>query len=463
MGLTIEVRFLLGGFAASDGHDETPPEWPPSPARLFSALLAACEGDHADALRWLEEQPLPVIHAADPGRAELHPQWLVENRWEAGGSSARHPARNPRARSRFRLHPCVPLLVYHWPDAEASEAVVAALDDAAGRLHYLGRPINPVAVRVHGDGPPNTDTLVRWVRGEDGFETSRLRIPYPGYFDALTSAFAAGVRVDPPVYEYYRRQTEETAPRESEPEGFSPWAHLLVLPLITRAWIPGERALEVTEALRSAVLDLIGQDISPVICGHGVTPPHCAYVAFPFVGHEHADGHILGIGLALPADADAVRQIRRALDPDESGRYGITLRNVRGFGQLRFERPLDRTTEVPWGARRERWTGPARRWRTVLPAVLDRAPSRRIAEEEAMLETVANVGLGEALVRVEARRAPFARGDLALRPDRTRRRPDDRVRPYRHLRLEFDRPVRGPLLLGAMRHFGLGLCVPDEP
>ena len=39
--LTLEVEFLLGRYAAADFRDREQPEWPPHPARLFSALVAA--------------------------------------------------------------------------------------------------------------------------------------------------------------------------------------------------------------------------------------------------------------------------------------------------------------------------------------------------------------------------------------------------------------------------------------
>jgi CRISPR-associated protein Csb2 len=34
--------------------------------------------------------------------------------------------------------------------------------------------------------------------------------------------------------------------------------------------------------------------------GAPTTNPHVAYLPLPDVGHEHADGHLLGLALALP-------------------------------------------------------------------------------------------------------------------------------------------------------------------
>lgn len=66
----IEVNFLTGRFVATQHNDRRRPEWPPHPARLFSALVAAWadadEPDIAegDALEWLESQTPPGIAAS---------------------------------------------------------------------------------------------------------------------------------------------------------------------------------------------------------------------------------------------------------------------------------------------------------------------------------------------------------------------------------------------------------------
>src|SRR5262245_25082568 len=67
----VEVEYLMGRVLASSHNDRTAVEWPPHPARLFSALVAAYEecdlGDNARAsLEWLETLPEPVICAKPP-------------------------------------------------------------------------------------------------------------------------------------------------------------------------------------------------------------------------------------------------------------------------------------------------------------------------------------------------------------------------------------------------------------
>ena len=76
----IEVNFLTGRFVATCHNDRRQPEWPPHPARLFSALVAAwADADEPDrseraALEWLESQPPPGIAAsgAVPRRVVSH-------------------------------------------------------------------------------------------------------------------------------------------------------------------------------------------------------------------------------------------------------------------------------------------------------------------------------------------------------------------------------------------------------
>lgn len=69
--LSIEVNFLTGRFVAAAHHDRNSPEWPPHPARLFSALVATwADAGQPDpferqAIQWLESLLAPSIRASD--------------------------------------------------------------------------------------------------------------------------------------------------------------------------------------------------------------------------------------------------------------------------------------------------------------------------------------------------------------------------------------------------------------
>lgn len=67
----IEVSLLTGRYVATAYNDRRASEWPPHPARLFSALTATClSGETVDpiereALEWLEALPAPEIAASE--------------------------------------------------------------------------------------------------------------------------------------------------------------------------------------------------------------------------------------------------------------------------------------------------------------------------------------------------------------------------------------------------------------
>jgi CRISPR-associated protein Csb2 len=86
--LTIEVELLTGRYAATTHNDRGRAEWPPHPARFFSALVAALH-DHEEvdqteraALVWLEQQGAPSLWV-DPeskvGRRQVQDVYVPVN------------------------------------------------------------------------------------------------------------------------------------------------------------------------------------------------------------------------------------------------------------------------------------------------------------------------------------------------------------------------------------------------
>ena len=69
--LAVEINFLTGRYVASAHYDRDAPEWPPHPARLFSALVDIWADREPpslaerQALEWLEEQPPPGISLSE--------------------------------------------------------------------------------------------------------------------------------------------------------------------------------------------------------------------------------------------------------------------------------------------------------------------------------------------------------------------------------------------------------------
>ncbi len=72
----LEVELLTGRYVATAYNDRSRAEWPPHPARLFSALVAAHHAadppppDESAALEWLQRQGPPVIGATEAAERE---------------------------------------------------------------------------------------------------------------------------------------------------------------------------------------------------------------------------------------------------------------------------------------------------------------------------------------------------------------------------------------------------------
>ena len=127
---------------------------------------------------------------------------------------------------------------------------------------------------------------------------------------------------------------------------------------------------------------------------------------------------------------------------------------------LRLEPP----TSAPgaWGLSPERWTaadrGGFRTWVTATPLMLDRFLKRSRGEDAAVKELFASVlraGYPEP-EEVTFSPAPMIKGA----PHRPRNGTLPAGRPHRptvHARITFGELIVGPVLVGSMRYFGLGL------
>ena len=193
---------------------------------------------------------------------------------------------------------------------------------------------------------------------------------------------------------------------------------------------------------------------------HGRLPPHLAVLPLPFVGHEHADGHLLGFGIALPRDLGPAER-RHA--------WGAAIKATQlRLGRLGLWQLVPEDREVPpqtlqpatWTATRG-----ARLWATVSPVAFDRHPKakRRDAYEREVAAMIAGacsrVGLPAPTEIGITRVSPHLGVPSATEFPRLRRK-DGSQRRQVHAIIEFTEPVRGPILLGAGRYRGYGLCRP---
>lgn len=486
MALVLEVEFLSGVSFAAVAPDNEASEWPPQPDRIFSALVAtwAARGqndDEAAALVWLEGAAFPCIVASDAAARSSALVYVPPNdpRSDKGKHArgvvptfrGRQPRRFPAAR------PDNPTVQLRWANAEPSQEVLEALQRLAGDTSYVGHSASL--------------TRCRFRAGDDVSIAEDPAMPersvYPGRFAELCQTYANKRR--PLRGARLSARTAESFERANTFGG-----RWLLFDHVAGE-MPDLRACAlVIKTLRETLLSgyrRIGLEhsIPEVVSGH--TPdrrptsnPHLAIIPLPFVGFPHADGHIMGFALIPPHDSQILddpdfRKVLRQLAPidDERGRRILQLRpNGQTAVQTPFAVDISPTFEAPAGRRSldpSLYLGPSRTFASVTPIVLDRHLKKKgAARQQEMADQIAsacrNIGLPEPEAVVCDKHAalegvPSAMLSGKAPPWTGWRLPDSFAsRQLTHAVIRFAEPVDGPLLLGAGRFGGLGLCRPID-
>ncbi len=466
--LTISVELLHGTLRADpDGTAHTGrlacAEWPPAPARLLAAMAAAdgtrdrCRLTDGSELEWFERLAPPVIHAhAEPWQQQLLPRYVVMQRGGIKrGSYMEYFGRwNTLVRPGARATPRSPLVHYVW-DAKVPLAILGALRIRAARIGYLGTSDSPVRMRVDTSPPEEAPASSRFVPDPDG--EFGVRVARAGdvrildrAFDAWRDGGANVSRAQFPALRHMARYRVSDGARTPDSGEVVAWLRLIQA-------IPGRRVSAVTSLFKRAVLrrhqELIGEP-PPVLHGHGFKRTGYElgrFLALPDAGYPRSRGRIHGLALWLPPDTDIATRI--------SARHSVhSIRSIRGAGLKAEVRPHAGEWR-PVAATPKRWQRHSRRWVTVFPAVHERRGRLSLA---AVARWCNHAGLPEP-VAFRSTRSPLVAGGVDLAPIEVNR-PGRPALPYSHVELLFAKSVTGPVVIGAGRQRGLGLCVdvPDE-
>jgi CRISPR-associated protein Csb2 len=585
----IAIELLAGRYTAMQFNDRSQPEWPPHPARLYSAMVAAwADNDEPDpaeraALCWLEEQGAPEIHCSETQRravvthfvpvndAAALPQQVVRNTYssvqgarlalaqaerfgeakavqraqaaltkaqskaatdsiKAGALTGRETPpiaagvlevlpelRGKQGRTYPTVIPDQSTVWFVWPGTQPGPEVCDALDALLARVARLGHSSTLVSCRASRSGP-GTDPA--WVPGgTDG--KMRIRVPRKGLIDRLELAFATHHGEEPrtlPAGMLNYQSPRQVSPQELRvPYLGGVW---YILGFAGRPYPAASQALGVARAARAALLHHAAQPVPEIISGHkrqqgvsGPTPPladtHLAVVPLLNAGNPHSDGTVYGIALVLPAECldedriavEAALSTWAAADRSNNDEFLLGL-PADPDGRLNeyalIDLGVDRGrpgSEVEWlntaltsrrkTTTRDYWCRPAKRWLTVTPVALDKFPrnlrsvnaeTRNRAEAEAaasVAHACVNAGLADRaedvkvfirlnapLVGVPA--APVGRYTRGQRQYPGYQTGSGVPRACVHAEIEFPEPVRGPVLIGAGRYLGYGLCLPRD-
>ncbi len=490
--LLIAVRFHDGryhgqadGFGDKDG-------WPPSPGRLFQALVAgAARG--ADlrsvdrrALEWLERLDPPRIAAPAVRRGRAVRRFVPNNDLDSVGAD---PARIGEIRVGKQWRPCffdpeIPIL-FAWRFESGTEEA-AHICSIAMRLCQLGRGIDmawasgqildeaeaeaalvshPGVLRTPtGAGmtaTPHSGTLASL---SQRFQSKRQRLTTVGegrksrqlFTQPPKASFArAGYDLSTRRLHFELRRSGLRKPEH----GFAPQALTSVAPLLTGLRDAAARRLQDAVPEQATLFERL-------IVGRGAKPQDLAQrirlVAVPSIGTQHTDLSIRRLMVEVPPECP--------IRPDDLAWAFAGLPACDPHTGEFWRGHLVSTEDARMA---QRFASPAREFRSITPLVLSGTPRRRKAahdkpaSERSREESIAAGSVVQALrhagirikpTNIRVQREPFHR--RGVRAERFATGSRFSKGALWHVRIEFCGMVTGPLVLGNGRFCGLGLMEP---
>lgn len=478
MALVIDIDLISGRYDAASYVDRNVEEWPPHPARIFCALVASARSEsYADlkALLWLEQQPAPIVQASPRTIPSARRQsYVVTNSVESHnkGGSQFYPARTSVLKDRRSAVPENPHVRIVWPSAEPDAQTVEILDALARRVPYIGRSTGVATMSVTARSKSEVESLPigleQFYPVEDAKCGKPLRVPYQGYLEQLRVQFEGGRpawEVGKAVhYVWEPTEAEKTASEESQQRYISPYRDFIVLRF--QGISPdGRLTARFTKALRAAVMKATDDPLPEALHGHNLKrSPHVAFLALPNVDHGYADGHLLGMAVAIPnlPEEERRRIIRGVLvgmsSPSSQSQPSQRIVNlhVPGIGTVSLVDDFSPIGRL--GVKSERWRAASDRWVSVTPVVLDRYPDRGDVES-VIKKSCEMTGLPEPL-NVVTSTSPLLPGAIKMQSGDLP--PKTRGKLFLHVELVFPYEISGPIFLGAGRYLGIGLMVPPS-
>lgn len=451
MSTAVAMRFPTGRYHATPwgrAVNEAAIEWPPSPWRLLRALYATWQWRAVDidadavavALSGLAQAPSFRL----PRHAEAHTRHYYPD--AAYGTDK---VFDPFA----ALDPLAEVVV-RWPGEldERSRTVVARL---CRLLPYLGRADSLCQARLltgeEADGLPMDGWSDPGDLGSLDRPATRVLAPVPPLnlpaLLATTTAVRRGGRTTPPG------------------------ARWLSYPAAIPARPPAARRMPPPRTKVAGVRFALAAPVRPthyqaVLYGHVLRraalsrAPGSATLSGRVSDDVRSDGHAHAHYLFFDVGDDGLLDTAVVWAPEgltETDVAALTRIDQLRFGEPGF-RPLRLAVEAS-GSMSDllpEWVGPARRWRSVTPFCPYRHPQKRQLTSDFLAAEVGRELTTRGLPPVFEVRT-MGGAWLSFRRRRTLQDPE--LRGF-GLELIFDEPVEGPLALGALSHFGLGLFRP---
>lgn len=502
------ARALLISVRLHEGRFHGLGDWPPSPARLFQALVAGAglggplAHEDSEALRWLERLDPPRITCPFAIRGQIFRNAVPNNDLDSVGGDARRVAKIRTWKPmRPRLFDDGVPFGYAWTfqESETTKGHGDALCRLAERLYQFGRGVDMAWAWADVLDEAELDQQLADYPGEiyrpaRGSLGTRLPCPRAGSLKSLQKRYAANPRrftvdradrsplliftqtpkprfdqVDyesPPVRQVFElRATAPEAP-------FHAWCQEHVVALVVQLRDAAVERLRGTLPAGAVEIErfLVGRKPD----GTDAAPPSSRVRIFPLpsIGHPQADRGIRRVLVEVPGSC--------SLRADDVfwGFSGLDLADPE-TGEL-LEVILTPTEDASmldhYGIGHE----PGYRiWRTVTPAALPKPAGWRPGDERGATQKItgpkerAEVEARAAGVVVHALRHAGVRGRATT--IRVQREPysgaGERAGEFAHgtrfhrgnlwhVEVTFESPIMGPLAIGNGRFLGLGLMAP---
>jgi len=526
------IELLLGRAVITRWNNREEAEWPPHPDRVFMALVAAWgeSGESDDgraALEWLETLPPPPMDVSleVSVRPKLTSYVPVNDDKDPGNYSVmgNYPlGRNRQARMFPTVVPDSPKFHLIW-DLDCPANIRPHLERLCELVTYFGHSATPVRMWItdevlvaanltpiveESDRRKVTHQLRVFTKGrtkdlverfnrqniEDHYDlecridalklewktlTGKLKKDKKVLLDAAEQEFEerfqgskpATIRPQPALWQAYAKvEMDNNVPTFSGP--FDPG--LFVLRQIGGRRFGLESCGLIANAIRLELMRRHGENAPEWITGHDPTglpskQSRPAYMPLGFVDHEHADGHLLGVAIALPNDFKLADDLFALLVNHDHGDHEgmpylkipvpnprLGIENV-GDIELELDERPERSRQHTLQTRN--WIAEAKVWRSATPIMLPKFPRRGLSPEDVVAQACVDSGYPEPFsVRVGT--APTLLGVPHAHSFHMKPREKRPPRPLIHAEIEFPVPVQGPVLIGAGRYAGFGVCRP---
>jgi CRISPR-associated protein Csb2 len=466
------------------------------------------------ALLWLCLQGAPNVIVPSPEEIDIKSMdgfYVPQNPSVAEGP--KHP-RKPRSFPTVHLDTERATVFFHWPDAAPDESLLRGIETLATGLPRFGHSSSLVVATASNDRPPCEDGWCSLAPTPESEMQSafRLRVPYPGLLESAESAFAGEDRANERDDLISKAERSARPDRPLKPaasprgrhdprhrwQGYvepvppetpkSVWDHRVLLLARVEGTRPGlSSTWQILETFHRTLLDQWSRDaergpvpswISGHLAGADSTAParenHLAFFPVADVHHHHAQGRLMGIGLAFPrpesTEFDSVRlrldwqKVMAALFP-----CGESLELVCASGGIRLVLQPAAPDESRVAFQLPRWVGPSATWASVTPMIFDRHPKPHFRKDPHLWAESARRIAAEACQRIglpdpqTIEVSPYSPIEgvppsNAFAPPPVR--PGRPARAHFHVTLQFGQKILGPVLLGAGRFRGYGLFAP---